>query len=928
MLRNTFLLIAALALLALAVDATTVRREGESADSSSVTEHPWWYDKVKDTALSGGEWLSHFNAEKAGSATYKVEIPEEGAYTFWVRVNPEQAAMRYRVDDGEWRSVPMDRAQGRQNVAEDGKEDIRWLGWAKVGQLDLTAGKHEIEFRMESEMQNHGAIDVFVLTTEEFNPASAPLAKKEQAEEAGLPADATVVTGQGRWEFRPSEDAFRESALLDLRHLNEKEAGGHGFIRRTEDGRGFLRGDGQPIRFWSVVSGPQERMTGAEMDTHCRWLAKLGVNMIRLHYNVAPLEEGSVMSDVNDEAIDRVHRFVYAAKKSGIYVMLSPYGPHGVPAGWGLPGYAAPEMRSWGALFFHERLQTAYKRWMKALYTRKNPYTGVPLSRDPAVAIAQVTDRDGLLWYGFQEIPQPLLDMLGEQFGEWVAEKHGSVQDAVDAWGGAQLPGDQAWRGKLGFHTALDLLGLLPERDERALDQFRFMVETQREFCRQMLKFYRDELGCRQLIHLTNGPTFSMTADIERMLASAGDAVGTAHTFGGYYQGENWGFQVGAHQMLKNRSILRNPLNVPAVARQTVGHPFLISASHLTQPNLYRAEAPFVKAAYMSLSGVDMAATTGMSAVTWNEDPRVRYWRTETGAGGWSLTKSNSAKPDHVGMFPANALIWRLGLLGRGDVVVHDERSVENMHRLLFPAVREVHQMEPEGDLHRLGGGRGKQVRDVRRLAFLVGPVEVVPDGNPENRRVEDLSARVNVAERTVRSNTSQVEMDWGRGVCRIAAPAAAGVAGFLKEAGGHFELGDVVVDSENEYAAISVVAMDGRPLASSERVLVQVGTTSRLTGWATLPASFQLDEGPYVEDGLEILKLGYPPYQVVNTQARIKVRNSGLTRGTRLDVNGYPAEGVALKEEGDWVSLDLPPDTMYLVLNQGRASERLPSRR
>ena len=56
------------------------------------------------------------------------------------------------------------------------------------------------------------------------------------------------------WAFEPARDRFESAALLDLRHLNEGVAGQSGFVR--VDGRGgFLRGDGQPIRFWAVNTG-------------------------------------------------------------------------------------------------------------------------------------------------------------------------------------------------------------------------------------------------------------------------------------------------------------------------------------------------------------------------------------------------------------------------------------------------------------------------------------------------------------------------------------------------------------------------------------------------------------------------------------------------------------------------------------------------
>ncbi len=42
-------------------------------------------------------------------------------------------------------------------------------------------------------------------------------------------------------------DNFSEEALLDLRFLNEDEAGDNGFIQQSVDGEGFTYGDGEEV---------------------------------------------------------------------------------------------------------------------------------------------------------------------------------------------------------------------------------------------------------------------------------------------------------------------------------------------------------------------------------------------------------------------------------------------------------------------------------------------------------------------------------------------------------------------------------------------------------------------------------------------------------------------------------------------------------
>lgn len=115
------------------------------------------------------------------------------------------------------------------------------------------------------------------------------------------------------WAFAAPSDSFTDAAELDLRYLNEQQSGQSGFVRLSEDGNSFVRGDGQPIRFW-IVGTDAYRFEPEDMDRHVRWLAKLGVNMTRLHVTVCQKKEGSKITDLNEELIDGIYRFIKAAK--------------------------------------------------------------------------------------------------------------------------------------------------------------------------------------------------------------------------------------------------------------------------------------------------------------------------------------------------------------------------------------------------------------------------------------------------------------------------------------------------------------------------------------------------------------------------------------------------------------------------------------
>ena len=245
-------------------------------------------------------------------------------------------------------------------------------------------------------------------------------------------AQEPTLTEMNSWPFHLPQDPFSEDAALDLRTLNEERSGQSGFIRKSSDGNGFVLGNGQPVRFWAVGTDGW-KFSPEEMETHLRWLAKLGVNLVRLHVTVCQKQEGSQITDVNQEVIDGCHRLIAVAKRHGIYVIISPYYAHfDAPESWGLDsGRQRPE----GVIYVSERLQNAYKKWTRDFYATENPHTGLPIAKDPTVAVLQILNEDSLFFWTQSRMAQPQKRKLGVAFGKWLSEKHGSVAEAMAAWG-------------------------------------------------------------------------------------------------------------------------------------------------------------------------------------------------------------------------------------------------------------------------------------------------------------------------------------------------------------------------------------------------------------------------------------------------------------------------------------------------------------
>ena len=304
-------------------------------------------------------------------------------YQFWVRANPVSARLDYALDRGPWQPIDMNQGTiNTVNVAADGKPDLRFLAWKKVAELDLTRGRLVVRFRMYSAAQHHGAIDAFVFTTLPFVPRGT------SHPDHGKSFRLESMAKPGR-SF-PERDTFRADAVFDLRLLNERVAGEHGFIRLSHDGNSFKtrRWHADPL-LRALNTYVQRDRSAEDLAHHARFLAKRGVNLVRLHGHLESHEKEPRLTDADPKAIDEAWKLVAAMKKEGIYTSISPYWSvelKHVPASWGIEGW--PENKSpAGLLFFNPKLQEGYKAWLRALLAPPNPYTGVPLSQDPALAM-------------------------------------------------------------------------------------------------------------------------------------------------------------------------------------------------------------------------------------------------------------------------------------------------------------------------------------------------------------------------------------------------------------------------------------------------------------------------------------------------------------------------------------------------------------
>ena len=737
---------------------------------------------------------------------------------------------------------------------------------------------------------------------------------------ATLAAGALHASEAETWAFEPARDRFETTSLFDLRSLNEAVAGQSGFVRTDGQG-GFVRGDGHPIRFWAVNSYVAHQLEptprplwgpgGDDLTHHARFLAKRGVNMVRLHRQISPDLEtrpDAALTDINEAERDAIWRSVAAMRREGIYTTLSPYWavPMKFAQRWGIDG--GHEQSALGLLFFDEQLQAAYRAWLRQLLTVENPHTGIPLARDPSLALFQLQNEDSLLFWTADGIRGPQREALERRFTDFVRQKHGSLWSALWAWRGHAL-----WRDHL-FQRRLSLLSLWeltqPEsgtgQARRLADQTEFFARTMHEFNRQTVDYLRRELGLQSLVNAGNWKTASAErlADVERWSYTPGEVDAVNHYFSDIHRGPHEGWAILNGDLFTDESALRAPWRLPVNLRQTRGRPIMVTEISWVPPNSHGAEAPFLVSAYTSLTGV-----AGYHWFAIDQDA----WAMPRSANGYlpSLQKWTFGTPEILGSFPAAALAYRRGDIRRGEPVLVDERPLSSLWRRDAVSLPEQPGFDPNRDEAARQLLAAARQGSVPPETFLVGPVQVA--FGAEQARVSTTGLSRYIEPQRVRANTGELALDHGLGVATIDTPRTQGVAAHFAQAPEH-QLSVLGARSDNDFGALMAVSLDGQPLAASGQVLLQYATRSRPTGWQDRPATLRLESGSTVQ-GREVVSFGQAPWRVVQPRLEVSLRNPGLRRATVLDMNGMPVAELALQRDADGVRLRFPAGSMYVVL-------------
>ncbi|MDB6149077.1 MAG: hypothetical protein JWQ44_525, partial [Chthoniobacter sp.] len=851
--------------------AASIWIEGEAPTKSTAQKHGW-YDGVKKEVLSGNSWLSTYGDQPA-EATYDIEAPDAGSYTFWARLNPVASKPQWQIDGGAWTAVDFRDARGQQNISPDGKVDHRFIAWVKLGQVQLAKGKHSVGFRWEGGAANSGGLDCFVLTTEPFAPQGTL--------QPGAASVATSGGGAADWfPLLADDDTFDARSVIDMSKLLAAPAGQLGFLKANGDKLQFEKANA-PVKLWGVGANVQPgRYSRAQLTQRARHLRKFGVNIVREH---AVFDELTTDGVLDPKKLDEYDWWFAELKKHGIYSAWSVFyhftvGPDdGCPPELfaELPGADKGRGDTYGLITASPKLQEIRNRWLAAMLQHKNPYTGLRYVDDPALATVEMQNEDSIFfWNPLGELSNPNGKwkqhgkLLRARFAAWTKAKYKTDAALKAAWGELRH-GDSVDTPELAIMGPWELQGKGPQGpfaglQKRAGDFIQCMAEMQ-------AGFFSD---CEKVIRAAGFRGVTMTTAWQVGGAASEAANIWTDTVGSMIDRHNYaGGGAGGHGITEGKVHNESHLGKPGGGifttgmKQVEGKPFAMTEWTQSAPNQWKAEAAPLFAFY------------GMGLQGWDASWHFTQSGTRLGDGWPGMSSYVSDTPHFFGQFPALSFALQRGHITEAPLIAARRLSKDD----LFSGRDALKQDATKGgyDVKTMIVEGGTPLE-----AFAIGRVTVGFDGGKtEQVPFEKFWDQTN---KIIRSATGELVWDYGRETVLVQTPQTQAVLGKTKDQ--TFRLPGVTATFKTPWVSTIFTPLDDLPLAQSKRILITALAQDKQTGTR------------YSADGTVLEATGTAPLLLEPVQATLKLVGVKPQSVTPCDHYGVPmSKAVPVSADGSF---------------------------
>jgi len=659
------------------------------------------------------------------------------------------------------------------------------------------------------------------------------------------------------------------------------------------DGHFYTPG-GKRFRVWGVnLTGGACYPEKADAPKVARLLASMGINGVRFHFLDSDWgEERSIFRYdtattrvFNPDHLDRLDYFVAELKKQGICSNFNLNVGRNYREKDGVPFYEYLGMAKAVTLFNH-RIIALQKEYANMLLTHRNPYTGKEYRNEPALAFLEIVNENSLVEAWF----------TGRLRGTHTSTRTSTWIDIppyyaaeltlkYNAWLDRKLSNDQleALRKEAGVDAGTLIPRLDPDEFDEASEfrfhtEARFIMETENEFYWGMYRYLKDSVKVNQLVaansdhnHYKSG--YALLSSTSRL-----DYV-DGHV---YWQHPSYGTdpETGERTFaIDNTPMVNDPLwSTPVqLSRSAVrGKPYTVSETNHPYPNEYACEGYPVLGAYALLQDWD-----GIYFYTFEHDDPSR-WKKKN-PGHFDILND----PVKMANLRAGALMFHRGDVEPANTIVlrhYDEPGI-------IEAIRE----DPAPGPYYTPGFPG--------VIPLISKTRIASFSGGENHFPELTEKKI------IESETGELawHVDGGKGAVMVNTPGTQALTGF-SQITGNLATENLQAMPLNDFATVVLTSLDGRPIDSSDKLLLTITARSILSraGWN--------------KERTTLTEWGETPYKI--EQVTGKVSLTGLT--SRKQVTVYPLDGTgnpagdpvpAVKKNGAWVfEPGLFPAVAYLV--------------
>lgn len=656
-------------------------------------------------------------------------------------------------------------------------------------------------------------------------------------------------------------------SALDFSSFNHKPAGKYGFLKRKGDHFEFEKKPGVAVRFWGTnfaIHGVYPDKDLAPKLAAC--MASQGVNLVRFHLYANRIEQLCAPDGtLHEENVDKLFFLLAELKKQGIYVYMD------INDGMCYDRLLKRDATSRTAQeflkissFFDPELRRAVLRLVELLMLRKNPYTGLSMVEDPAVAMYECANEASML----------------NNFSGALSRIHDNPAYLEKL---KQLWADYLRRNNLS-ERPLPAASLTSSPGER-----RFAAGLDFTYFSEVIRFMRE--------HGLAAPISGTNICWQLALVQAQEEAGVDF-FGEHYYwtSPNFGVRPPTYNdgPCSGVPVWHSPLHGDTARCAVAGYPAVIGEWNWCYPNKMRADGIPLMAAYSAYQDYDGLIYYGATGTNdqgkWNrfrDNPIIMVHSQQTDPSTWGLSR--------LGMM----------LFRRGDVATARRLfEVQVPKKLIFD--------EP---------------RNVAALGFLIQYGRLQLRFGSEGNRLFEIANKYNSAEtrfdalrkelpgglggdrRLAVSDTGELCRQPDPALFWIDTPRTRCVAGELSRlSSGKHRLGGVDVKTSVPYGTLAVSSLDeDSPMEKAGRLLLfAVGNSA--------------NTGQLLRDGA-IADMGKPPVLTEPFAAEVSIVSDRPGRVYALDsVSGTRTRELPAKFEAGALSFELTgkDNTIYYEIIKG----------